>query len=65
MEDGHQIEVDFLTGEFVNHTTGASKRFDPLPEGLRDMVALGGSKGVLSKWWQEQKAAQAQAAVAA
>ena len=62
VEDGHQIAVDFLTGEFANQTTGISKRFDPLPEGLRDMVALGGSKGVLSKWWQEQKAAEAQAA---
>ncbi len=59
VSDGDQIEADFLSGEFVNRSTGVSKRFAPLPDGLRDMVALGGTKGVLSKWWQERKAAEA------
>jgi hypothetical protein len=52
-----------LSGDFVNHTTGVSRQFAPLPDGLRDMVALGGTTGVLRKWWEERKAAEAALAV--
>jgi 3-isopropylmalate/(R)-2-methylmalate dehydratase small subunit len=59
VSDGDRIEVDFLSGNFVNHTTDVNRQFAPLPDGLRDMVALGGTTGVLRKWWEEQKAAEA------
>lgn len=58
VSDGDRIEVDFLSGQFQNHSTGVSKQFEPLPDGLRDMVALGGTTGVLRKWWEERKAAE-------
>lgn len=59
VEDGDKIEVDFLTGQFVNHSSGLGKQFEPLPEGLRDMVALGGTTGVLKQWWERRKVEQA------
>lgn len=59
VDDGDQIEVDFATGEFINHTRGTRKQYAPLPDALRGIVALGGTNGVLLKWWNEQKAVEA------
>lgn len=56
VDEGDHLEVDFLTGQFINHTSGVERQFNPLPDGLRQMVALGGTTGVLKKWWEEQKA---------
>jgi 3-isopropylmalate/(R)-2-methylmalate dehydratase small subunit len=59
VDDGDSVEVDFTTGAFANRTRGIEHQFDPLPEGLRDLVACGGSAGYLRDWWGEQKAKEA------
>jgi 3-isopropylmalate/(R)-2-methylmalate dehydratase small subunit len=53
---GDELEVDFATGQFVNHTRGSRARFSPMPESLREIVALGGNSGWLRHWWQKQQA---------
>lgn len=53
---GDELEVDFESGRFINHTRGAMAQFAPLPESLREIVALGGTVGWLRDWWQKQQA---------
>lgn len=55
-ETGDDLEVDFLTGEFLNTTRGITRQFPPVPEGLRDTIRLGGTKGMLKDWWAREKA---------
>ncbi len=57
VEQGDDIEVDFSTGEFINHTRSNSENFAPIPASLRDMITLGGTQGWLKKWWQEHNPA--------
>jgi 3-isopropylmalate/(R)-2-methylmalate dehydratase small subunit len=54
-ETGDELEVDFLTGKFVNRTRNITREFPPVPEGLRDTIRLGGTKGVLKAWWEKEK----------
>jgi 3-isopropylmalate/(R)-2-methylmalate dehydratase small subunit len=58
-ESGDDLEIDFLTGRFSNHTRGAQRVFTPVPDELRDLMARGGNAGWLKHWWQEQNVAQA------
>jgi 3-isopropylmalate/(R)-2-methylmalate dehydratase small subunit len=63
-EQGDDLEVDFLSGDFVNHTRATSWTFPPVPEGLRETIARGGTIGVIRHWWetvgkQEQSASAA------
>lgn len=44
VESGDDIEVDFQTGRFVNHTRGATLEFAPLDRQLLEIIALGGWK---------------------
>ena len=60
-EDGDDIEVDFSTGLFSNHTQGIEKTYSPVPKVLHEFVDLGGSVGFLKKWWADKKAAQVSA----
>lgn len=55
-QSGDDLEVDFLAGRFVNKTRGIERQFPPVPEGLRDTIRLGGTKGVLKDWWEKEKA---------
>lgn len=50
VKSGDQVEVDFVTGEFANLTTGIRHRFPPLQDGTRDMIMRGGLKGMLLDW---------------
>lgn len=50
-DTGDQLEVDFRSGFFTNHTRGVSREYPPLPETLRDIVRLGGNAGWLRQWW--------------
>nr|WP_306266090.1 hypothetical protein [Pararhizobium sp. IMCC3301] len=54
-EDGDGIEVDFATGRVENLASGESRTYPPLDRNLRDIIAVGGSKGVLRKWWSERQ----------
>jgi 3-isopropylmalate/(R)-2-methylmalate dehydratase small subunit len=56
-DTGDELDVDFSTGLFVNHTRNITREFPPLPETLREMVRLGGNKGWLKNWWEQNKAA--------
>jgi len=47
---GDEIEVDFATGEAVNHSTGGTTRFPAMPEVLREIISHGGASGQLAAW---------------
>ncbi|WP_108482356.1 hypothetical protein [Oceaniglobus ichthyenteri] len=57
-DDGDEIQVDFATGRVQNLTSGKTRDYTPLDQSLRDIIATGGSKGLLRKWWAGQSAAQ-------
>jgi 3-isopropylmalate/(R)-2-methylmalate dehydratase small subunit len=56
VDDGDEIEVDFSTGVFTNHTQGPQHQFKPLPERALEIIRLGGTHGVLSNWWAGEQA---------
>jgi 3-isopropylmalate/(R)-2-methylmalate dehydratase small subunit len=56
-ETGDELEVDFLTGRFVNHTQGVARALPAVPEGLRELLAYGGNEGWLKHWWSAHGAA--------
>ena len=58
-DSGDELEIDFRSGMFFNHTRDIRKEYPPLPEALQEIVALGGNTGWLKRWWQEKQAAQA------
>jgi 3-isopropylmalate/(R)-2-methylmalate dehydratase small subunit len=53
---GDELEVDFASGLFLNRSRGIEQRFSPMPEALREIVALGGNTGWLKDWWAKQAA---------
>jgi 3-isopropylmalate/(R)-2-methylmalate dehydratase small subunit len=55
VETGDELEVDFSTGDFINHSRGLRRQFSPLPETLREIVALGGNAGWLKHWWETRR----------
>jgi 3-isopropylmalate/(R)-2-methylmalate dehydratase small subunit len=54
VEPGDDLEVNFLTGAFHNHTRNQDLQFPPVPDVVRDVIALGGNKGWLKDWWEGQ-----------
>lgn len=58
-ESGDDIEIDFFTGKFINHTRGIEHLFAPVPDALRDLMVYGGNEGWLSHWWQTRNKGQA------
>jgi 3-isopropylmalate/(R)-2-methylmalate dehydratase small subunit len=60
VDDGDDIEMNFATGTFVNHTRGTRADFPPVAQRLLDMMLLGGVKPMLERWRDEQAAAAAQ-----
>ena len=58
-ETGDDLEVDFRDGFFINHTRNITREYPPVPDGLRDIVELGGNTGWLKRWWAEQQGAAA------
>ena len=58
VEEGDEVEVDFSTGHFINHTQGTEKDYAPVPEELHEFVDLGGSAGWLTHWWQTHNSAK-------
>ncbi|MFN7753639.1 MAG: hypothetical protein ACK5TE_15365 [Pseudomonadota bacterium] len=56
--DGEEIEVDFSTGAFINHSRGTRHAHPPLPSQARDIIELGGTEGVLRDWWARTRAAE-------
>ncbi len=58
---GDDIEVDYLSGRFTNHTRGTTLQLPPVPEGLREIVEIGGTNNWLKRWWAEHNAVPAPA----
>ena len=56
---GDDLEVDFRAGRFVNHTRGVELAVPPVPEGLREIVELGGTNNWLKRWWEGRSARSA------
>jgi 3-isopropylmalate/(R)-2-methylmalate dehydratase small subunit len=54
VSDGDMIRHDFLTGQFLNETTGATAQFAPIPERLLNMMLIGGMKPMLAQWAKDQ-----------
>ncbi len=53
-DTGDELEVDFRNGFFINHTRNVRREYPPIPDGLLEVVALGGNTGWLKKWWSNQ-----------
>jgi 3-isopropylmalate/(R)-2-methylmalate dehydratase small subunit len=49
--NGDDIEVDFSSGLFTNHTRGLKKTWRPMPQSLQDLISKGGAEAWLSTWW--------------
>jgi 3-isopropylmalate/(R)-2-methylmalate dehydratase small subunit len=58
-ETGDELEVDFASGAFVNHTRGITHNCPPIPESLREVVALGGNEGWLRQWSETHRRSSA------
>ena len=57
-ETDDDLEVDFRSGRFYNHTQQIERFFPPLPEALLDIVRLGGNFGWLADWQTSQQQVQ-------
>lgn len=55
---GDDLEVDFRSGLFINHTRGERRTLPAVPEALHEVLAAGGTTGWLRQWWARQQAAQ-------
>ncbi len=51
---GDDIEVDFISGRFLNHSRAIELALPPIPAGLREVVAMGGTTAWLKRWWAQQ-----------
>lgn len=53
-DTGDELEVNFEDGLFVNHTRAITREYPPLPDALREIVAVGGNGEWLKRWRQQQ-----------
>jgi 3-isopropylmalate/(R)-2-methylmalate dehydratase small subunit len=53
VRDGDDIEVDFVTGTLVNHSTGATHVYPPLGAHQRALIEQGGQQGFLRHFLHE------------
>lgn len=51
---GDDLEVNFETGRFINHTQNTTQNLPPIPDSLREIVRIGGTKNWLKQWWEIQ-----------
>ncbi len=58
-DTGDELEVDFQSGWFINHTRHTRRNYPPLPEALQEIVAVGGNAGWLKRWWEHNRVARA------
>jgi 3-isopropylmalate/(R)-2-methylmalate dehydratase small subunit len=60
-ETGDDIEVDFLSGRFANHSRNTTFDYPPVPDALREIVLLGGTTAWLRQWWARKEEISARA----
>lgn len=61
---GDEIEVDFASGEALNHSTGRRATFPAMPEVLREIISNGGASGQLAAWLEQHPGQRAAAGTA-
>jgi 3-isopropylmalate/(R)-2-methylmalate dehydratase small subunit len=49
VQTGDDLEVDFASGRFVNHTRGVEQTFPALPRALLDIIAVGGWRAAFER----------------
>ena len=54
--NGDDIEVNFSSGFFINHTCGLKKTWRSIPQNLQDLISKGGGEAWLSTWWTNLEA---------
>ncbi|HEY9279220.1 MAG TPA: hypothetical protein VIP51_04025 [Eoetvoesiella sp.] len=50
-ETGEDVEVDFRSGVFINHTRDVERVFGGVPIEVQDLIQKGGNIGWLADWW--------------
>ena len=58
-ETGDELEIDFRSGYFMNHTRDVRREYPPVPDTLLELIELGGNSGWLKQWWQSQQPSHA------
>lgn len=58
-DSGDDVEIDYRSGRFVNHTRGIARDFPPIPPTLRELIELGGNTGWLKRWWSTRNSSPA------
>jgi len=58
-DTGDEVEIDYRSGLFINHTRNIERQFPPIPETLRELIELGGNTGWLKRWWAGKNSAGA------
>lgn len=53
--DGDDIEVDFISGQILNHTQGCQKLVDPMPSGVQEIILAGGEQAWLKRQLEPAK----------
>lgn len=56
-ESGDELEVDFRSGFFINHTRDIRREYPPVPESLQEIIELGGNAGWLKQWQRNRQGA--------
>jgi 3-isopropylmalate/(R)-2-methylmalate dehydratase small subunit len=57
-DTGDELEMDFRSGFFVNHTRDIRREYPPVPESLQEVIELGGNAGWLKQWQRNRQKAQ-------
>jgi 3-isopropylmalate/(R)-2-methylmalate dehydratase small subunit len=53
VDDGDDLEMNYATGHFINHTRNLEHDFPPIEGGLLGMMTGGGMYGMLRRWREE------------
>jgi 3-isopropylmalate/(R)-2-methylmalate dehydratase small subunit len=54
VEDGDEIEMDYASGRFINHTRKAQHDYPSIEPGLLGIMTGGGMHGMLRQWRDQQ-----------
>ena len=49
IQEGDQVEVNLMTGEILNHTSGKRSKFEPFPQEMQEIIQAGGLMNFVKK----------------